>query len=43
MNNINAVIKDVLDRLKEVCADNVKRIKDKYQSILQELKVEPKN
>ena len=43
MTTINNVITKLLDRIKDMCIDNVKRIATKYESILKELKVDPKN
>ena len=43
VTTINNVITKILDRIKEMCMDNVKRIATKYELILKELKVDPKN
>lgn len=43
VTTINGVIAKLLDRIKDMCIDNVKRIAGKYESILKELKVDPKN
>lgn len=43
VNTINVVITKLLDRIKDMCIDNVKRIANKYSSILEALKINPQN
>jgi hypothetical protein len=40
---INEVIKDILEKISDMCGENVNRIKEKYKSIDAELRVNPKN